>query len=325
MVSGKRLTLLASPPPVVDVVVLTHDSRELVLDCLARLGDPAIERLIVVDNASSDGTEQAIREAFPDVHVVRLDEHGGISRGYNEGAAAGSAEYILFLNDDILADDGSVSALLEELGANPRVASAGGRLLNPGERTTQLQYNPHRFPTPLSLGTMLSGVEQLWPANPWSGDHLRHPADERRSQIVDQPAGAALMVRRAVFEAIGGWDTGYWFWFEDVDLSRRLAEQGEALFVPRATFEHLGGATVGRWTRADALERFYHGILRYAAKFFSPPQRVAFALALIAFALPRILVFTLLRRPELARLQRTVARAALALMRGRAPVLAGRS
>src|SRR4051794_17826288 len=321
VVSAAKRVTLALRPLVVDAVVLTHNSRDMVLDCLARLTDPAIERVIVVDNASSDGTEAAIREAFPDVHVVRLDQHGGISRGYNEGAAAGGAEYILFLNDDILADDGSVSALLEDLRGYPGAASAGGRLLNPGERTTQLQYNPHPFPTPLSLSVMLSGVEQLWPANPWSGRHLRHPADEERSQTVDQPAGAALMVRRAAFEAIGGWDPGYSFWFEDVDLSRRLADRGEALFVPRATFEHLGGATVGRWGRADALERSYHGILRYAQKFFSAPQRVALGAALIAFALPRIVVFRLIRRPDLARLQQRVARAALALVRGRPAAL----
>ncbi len=94
-----------------------------------------------------------------------------------------------------------------------------------------------------------------------------------------------------MLERIGGWDEGYWFWFEDVDISRRLAEHGIALWAPEATFRHVGGATVSRWSAAESLRRMLHGMVRYGSIHFPRSQTRALGALLVAMAVPRALVF----------------------------------
>jgi GT2 family glycosyltransferase len=111
----------------------------------------------------------------------------------------------------------------------------------------------------------LLGIDRWWPANPLTGAHLRRPLDDTTTVEADQPAGACLLVRRAAVEAVGGWDERYWFWYEDVDFSRRLArDAGVTLYVPSAAFRHLGGATTLRWSLPDQHRRTYYGMLLYA-------------------------------------------------------------
>jgi GT2 family glycosyltransferase len=301
----------------VDAVIVTSNSRALVLRCLEHLRDPVIEQVIVVDNASEDGTEEAVREAFPDVRVVRIEPHGGLSSAFNRGAELADAEAILFLNDDIFAAEGAVAALAETLRARGDAASAGGRLVDPGEHgATQDRYRPHPFPTLATFVVGLTGLERLWPVNPWTGAHLRHRLNDEDTVPVDQPAGACLLVRRSAFEAIGGWDEGFWFWYEDVDISRRLVQHGAALYVPTAVFEHVGGGTVLRWSRAEILARTHHGILRYGQKHFTPARRTGLALLLIGLSLPAIAVFAFSDR-ETARVRWRIVKAALRLLRGK--------
>src|SRR3954468_779140 len=158
----------------VDAVVVTSNSRDVALKCLAHLGDPAIDRVVLVDNASGDGTIDAVRERFPDVDTVRFDTHSGLSAAFNAGAARTAAPLILFLNDDIFAAGGAVSRLAAELEARPDAVSAGGRLVNPDEvGATQDQYRPRRFPTLMTFFMTLTGTDRLWKQNPWSGGHLR--------------------------------------------------------------------------------------------------------------------------------------------------------
>jgi N-acetylglucosaminyl-diphospho-decaprenol L-rhamnosyltransferase len=301
----------------VDAVVVTSNSRDVVLRCLAHLRDPALERIVLVDNASSDGTVEAVRERFPEVDTVRFDRHSGLSTAFNRGAARTTAPILLFLNDDIFATDGAVSRLEQTLDAHPEAASAGGRLVNADETgATQDRYRPRRFPTLLTFFMTLTGAERLWARNPWSGSQLRNLLNDRDTVAVDQPAGAVLAVRREAFYSSGGWDEGFWFWYEDVDFSRRLAELGVALYVPSAPFQHLGGGTVLRWNRAEILARTHHGILRYASKHFSRTRQTGLGLLLIGLSLPAAIAFGPFDR-DVARVRFAIVKGGLALVRGR--------
>jgi GT2 family glycosyltransferase len=248
----------------VDVVVVTWNSREMVLRCLERLPEAAVERVIVVDNASRDGTADAIRSRFGAVDLVVLDPEESLAGAYNRGAERGSADLVLFLNDDVLADQDALERLVAELGARPGAVAAAGRLVDPDDGATQDEYLPGRFPTLMSLVSMLLGRER--PAAPL--------ADEE-TVAVDQPPGACLLVRRQGFEAVGGWDEGFEFWYEDVDLARRLRVHGEVLYVPSAAFGHVGGHSATRLTRPQVVSRHYRGALLYAHKHFRLPERVA--------------------------------------------------
>jgi N-acetylglucosaminyl-diphospho-decaprenol L-rhamnosyltransferase len=256
---------------VIDAVVATRDSRELVLDCVERLRSPLLSNVVVVDNGSRDGTAEALRQGQPDAQVVRLEEPAGLSYAYNRGAEAGDAELILFLNDDVFASEQAIAALAETLEGRPEAVAAAGRLVDPDTERTQEQYLPQAFPSATTLAGALLG-------------RRRSPAELGDEIVtVDQPPGACLLVRRHAFEAVGGWDEDYEFWFEDVDLARRLVARGNILFVPAAAFPHVGGASARRLSHAEVVARYYRGALLYAERHLGAGGRAitapAYALA----------------------------------------------
>ena len=259
-------------PAVIDVVVATRDSRELVLECVKRLHSPLLERVIVVDNGSQDGTTEALREARPEIDIVRVERPEGLSFAYNRGAEAGSARLILFLNDDVLATDSGIAELAAALEPRPKAVAAAGRLVDPVDGRTQEAYLPQTFPGPVTLASALVGRAR--PRVQLGGEEI---------VAVDQPPGACLLVRRDVFEAVGRWDEDFEFWFEDVDLSRRLGAVGNVLYVPTAAFPHVGGASARRLSRAEVVARNYRGALVYAQKHLGAGGRVITAPA-YAFA-----------------------------------------
>jgi GT2 family glycosyltransferase len=238
---------------VIDTVVATRDSRELVLRCIDHLRSPLLERVVVVDNGSTDGTSRAVRERRPEVEVIRLDEPQGLSSAYNRGAAACSGELILFLNDDVFVSDDGISELSSALGRRPTAVAASARLVDPRDGRTQEEYLPRSFPGSLALAASLVGKSR--PPAELDGDEV---------VAVDQPPGACLLVRRSAFEAAGRWDENYEFWFEDVDLARRLRVFGEVLYVPGAAFPHVGGASARRLASHEVVARHYRGALLYA-------------------------------------------------------------
>jgi N-acetylglucosaminyl-diphospho-decaprenol L-rhamnosyltransferase len=126
------------------------------------------------------------------------------------------------------------------------------------------------------------------------------------------------LVRRDALEQIGGWDESYWFWYEDVDLSRRLAEIGHALYVPTAIFEHVGRASTRRWARHEQHLRLYHGTLRYAEQHLSRGHQVALAFILAVLITIRIAGLAVARRREALSAYRHLLGEARALVMARA-------
>jgi N-acetylglucosaminyl-diphospho-decaprenol L-rhamnosyltransferase len=263
----------------IDVVTVTWNSRDIVLRCLDRLNRSLVETIVVVDNGSSDGTAEAVRNRRRGAEVVRLDQGRSLAAAYNRGAERGSAELVLFLNDDVLATDASIATLAETLHTRPGAVAAAGRLVDPETGKTQSEYLPQPFPTP---ATFIAG---------FLGRGARHSAlDDATTVVVDQPPGACLLVRREAFKAAGEWDEDFEFWYEDVDLAQRLRDHGEVLYVPSAPFEHVGGWSAQRLTRADRVGRHYRGALLYASKHFGPAQRVSTGLLYGLIAAVRIAV-----------------------------------
>lgn len=259
----------------IDVVIVTAGSNELVLRCLRSLHGAPLTSATVVENAGTEDAAAIIESERSDVRVIVIEQPLGLARAYNRGAAEGSAELVLFLNDDILAEEDAVATLAQALGERPDAVAAAGRLVNEGDGATQVEYQPRPFPTLLTFLAAFGGVERVWRRNPWTGTHRRRPLSELDVVEVDQPPGACLLVRRSVFEAVGGWDERFEFWYEDVDLARRLRRHGRVLYVPTAPFRHVGGHTARRLDRAEVVSRSYRGALLYADKHFGPLQRRA--------------------------------------------------
>ncbi len=300
----------------VDVVIVSADMAEMTLDCVARLDDASIARIVVVDNAS--GTSAAdVRARFADgVTVVTLDRQHGFAAANNRGVAAGDSPFVLLLNSDILTPPEAIATLLAALEDDPGAVAAGGRLVDPDTLETQPGYRPRPFPTLANFAVILLGIEEAWPGNPITRRYHGAAVADDEASDVEQPAAAALLVRRADLEAIGGFDERFWFWFEDSDLLRRLHDRGRIRYVPAAAFRHLGGGTFRRWNKPQRIRSIHHGILHYGDAHFPRWQRAALGLIALLVSVPRVVVFAR-ARPEEARAWRAVAAGGWALTVGR--------
>jgi GT2 family glycosyltransferase len=273
----------------VDVVVVSRDTREATLRCLSSVaGAQSLARLVLVDNASTDGTAEAVRAAFPAAAVVERTEPLGFGAACNLGAARGEAELVLFLNSDAAARDGALDRLAEALAAAPGTVAAAGRLVSPGTEEPQVGFAMRGFPTLAGQLAVLTGLERLWPGNPLSRRQAARDFDYETTHETDrQPAGACLLCRREAFERVGGFDEAFAFWFEDVDLVLRLRELGPILYVHDAVFEHAGGLSVRQRPEHELIGARYDGLVRYFDKHGSLAERAGIRAAAAASGFAR--------------------------------------
>ena len=207
------------------VSIVNTNSRELLLACLETLREAPAE-VVVLDNASEDGSAEAVRECFPEVRVIAQDFRAGFAANHNTVIRATTGRYVYVLNEDTTADDWAFERMLVYLDAHPRVAVLGPRLVYPNGA---LQDSAWRFPTPLvsTLGLLTVGkvgVKQ-------SGGEAPRP--------VDWVMGAALVLRREALDQVGLFDEEFFLYSEEVDLQFRLRHAGwEVHYFPTATVVH---------------------------------------------------------------------------------------
>jgi N-acetylglucosaminyl-diphospho-decaprenol L-rhamnosyltransferase len=244
-------------------VVVTYNSEDVIEACLAAL--PADVRVIVVDNASTDRTVQRIRGA----EVIANPTNRGFAAAVNQGFRGTPAEVVLVMNPDV-----RLRSSLEPLSeASLKHGLAGGRLTDELGNTQQ-GFTIRRFPTSTVLGLELLGLNRLWPGNPWNREYRYLNRDLSKAGPADQPAGAFLMIRRDVWENLGGFDESFWpIWFEDVDFCRRAVVAGyEIQYVPETYAFHSGGHSIQKIDEASRQLYWYDSLLRYAGKHFRPGE-----------------------------------------------------
>jgi GT2 family glycosyltransferase len=255
----------APPQPAADVdvevVVVSYNSADELERCVGPLVTTPHTRVVVVDNASTDGTLAVL--ARLGVQPVALDRNGGFARGCNEGWRSGEAPFVLFLNPDAQIDAGSVARLRAVLDTEPRIGAVAPRIV--GEDGA-LAYSQRHFPRLRSGFAQALFLHRLFPTVSWTDDLIRDAAAYDRPGEPDWVSGACVMVRRTDLERLGGWDERFFMYREDIDLCRRLRASGLGIrFEPGAVARHRGGASApqGRVIPVLAASR-----LRYAQKHY---------------------------------------------------------
>jgi len=243
----------------VDVVIVSYNSRDRLRACVGPLLETPGANVIVVDNASPDQSLEAVRD-LP-LQAVQLPFNGGFAHGVNAGWRAGSAPYVLLLNPDARIEAASLEALVQALETDPRIGAVAPRIL---DEDGSLDYSLRRFPRLRSTYARALFLHRLFPTASWTDELIRDHAVYERRGNPDWVSGACILLRRKALEELHGLDEGFFMYSEDIDLCRRLRVAGyELLYEPAALVEHEGGASA---PRAELLPVLAASRLRYAAK-----------------------------------------------------------
>lgn len=252
------------------VVIVSYRSRNLLPDCLASLrrdlGETPAE-VVVVDNASADGTVEWLRREHPDVRVLDLDLNTGFARAVNVGVATSTGAHVLLLNPDTTVLPGAIAALLNAARANPYAGLYGGRTYTAlGELDPRSCWG---LPTWWSQVCFAAGLSTLRPrSRRFDPESLgRWQRDTRRE--VGVITGCLLLATREAWDDLGGFDESFFMYGEDTDLSARARTRGwRPLHVPEAAVVHHVGAS-----SASSLEKsrlLFRGKATFARKHFAP-------------------------------------------------------
>jgi GT2 family glycosyltransferase len=230
------------PTPEASVIVVSFNTREVLQACLTQLyaaiGQRDIE-VIVVDNASRDGSADRVAAAFPQVRLLRSPVNLGFAAANNLGFREASGRYLILLNPDALVAADTLERAIRQMEAQPQVGLAGGRLLGPDGAD---QPSARLFPSLLNEFLVLSGLAARFPRSRLCGRFDRTWADPAVAAEVDWVPGAFSILRHELVTELGGFDERFFLYYEEVDLCRRLRARGWKIgYWPDLVVRHTGG------------------------------------------------------------------------------------
>jgi N-acetylglucosaminyl-diphospho-decaprenol L-rhamnosyltransferase len=267
----------------VTAVVVNYNARALLLQCIESLRDEGVDDVIVADNASADGSEEAVRAADAAVRYHQTGRNLGYGTGVNRGVsfAGGDTAYLLICNPDIVVAPGAVEALVSSIEKDPQRAIVGPRIEEPDGT---LYPSARTFPDLAdAVGHAFLGM--IWPRNPFTRRYRMLDWDHAEPAEVDWVSGSCFLMRRDAFEAIGGFDEAYFMYAEDVDLCWRVRQAGWTVaYEPGALVTHVQGASTDRhpyWMIAE----HHKALLRFARKTTTGRKRLLLPLMAVGLAL----------------------------------------
>jgi N-acetylglucosaminyl-diphospho-decaprenol L-rhamnosyltransferase len=248
------------------VVVVNHNAGAFLHRCMESVrvaaGDIRTE-VVVIDNASTDGSGDRIAETHPEARLIRNGGNRGFAAAANQGIRATSASFILLLNPDAEIVGGTLAAVVKVARERPRAAAVGVLVRNPDG---SIQPSARRVPR---LGEALGHafLGPLWPENRFTRSYTMAAWDRASERAVEWVSGSAMLLRREALEQVGLFDQGYFMYVEDVDLCTRLRRTGwSVLFSPELEVVHQIGVSTRGQSGRMAFEHS-RSIYRYFSKF----------------------------------------------------------
>jgi len=267
---------MASPPDI-SICILTRSQPDLlprcVASCFAEMERSGIRgEVIVIDNASTDGSPQNVAQKFPKVRILRNEENLGFSAANNKGIRISRGRHVLILNDDAILREGSLGMMLRTIDSDADIGAVGPKLLN-SDGTLQRNFTNRRFPRLRSLVCGFLGLEAWLDKRTWTRDLFTHGRDLEVSGETDHIAAACLLARREALEAVGLFDEGFDYLFEDADLCYRLKRAGwRIIYIADAHVTHYRSASLNQLARMDKDALIFRSLTYYFEKHSHPAQ-----------------------------------------------------
>lgn len=230
------------------IIIVSYNTKELLRECLVSLGKTipkALHRqIIVVDNASVDGSAKMVEKEFKEILLIKNKENLGYTKGNNRGVKKAKGQYILFLNGDTIVYTKTIVAMIEVMEKNKDTGAATCRVVLPNGK---LDDSCHRaFPTPWRSFCYFSGLAKLFPESKLFAGYNMSYVNLSTLHEIDSCSGAFMLVRRQAGEDIGWWDEDFFWYGDDLDFCYRLKEKGwKVLFVPEVKILHYKGVSGG--------------------------------------------------------------------------------
>jgi N-acetylglucosaminyl-diphospho-decaprenol L-rhamnosyltransferase len=266
--------------PILSIIVLGYNTRDLVMDCARSVYDQTREtpfELLLVDNASTDGSVAAFESAFPKARVLAYDENLGFARAHNRALEDAQGSLFLLLNPDTVVLDKAVDRIVAAARQHPDIDIFGCSQFYPdGRRNTESCWSA---PTPWSMLMLGTGL-----ASAFRGSRLFNPEsfgwwDWREPREVDIVSGSFLLIRAPVWRALGGFAPEFFMYGEDADLCLRARERGSrSMVVPDVRIVHIGGGS--ERARGGKLVRLFAAKQRLMSRHW-PPARARFGVRML--------------------------------------------
>ena len=224
------------------IIIVSWNVRTDLINCLSSVyaNQPSSPfEVIVIDNASSDGSIEEIRKQFPQITCIANDKNFGFAGANNQGIELAKGEYMLFLNPDTIVHPGSLDYLITFMDTNKDAGACGPKLLN---SDGSIQPSVRRFPSFRGVLHRFTLLRHFYVFKNNYSSWMMKDFDHQSQLSVDQLMAAALLVRKSIVDKIGGFDARFFMYYEEVDLCYRIKQDGwQIVFLPQVAITHLGG------------------------------------------------------------------------------------
>lgn len=265
------------------VIIVNYNVKAFLQNCLLSI-KKATEKIsteiIVIDNASDDGSIELVKKNFPEVNLIESKQNLGFSKANNLGLKISKGKYICLINPDTIVEEDTFLELVNFMNTQPEVGLAGCKILNP-DGTFQLACR-RSFPTPWVAFTKIVGLSKLFPKSKLFARYNLTYLDENKSYEVDAVSGSFMFLRREIYDKIGGLDETFFMYGEDLDFCFRVKKAGYKVYYVHSTkIIHFKGESTKR-SNIDELKHFYDAMRLFVRKHFSSSWIVE---ALLRFAI----------------------------------------
>jgi len=262
--------------PEISILFVNYNDKKNLRSSLESLQVPSSPNIetIVIDNASTDGSQSMLKEEFPDIHLIQNHENMGFSKACNQGFRISKGSFILYLNPDTVLEPSTLNRLYEEMRLF-RDTGAAGPVLIQENNAFQVSFGSKR--------TFLTEIIQKFLLNPFHKTRIR---SRKKRKNVAWLSGACLFLRREALEDAGGFDENFFLYYEDIDLCYRIKQKGwNIVLIPEARTFHKGGASTGK---DRLLSRYYY---RKSQLYFYKKHNTRFSCQLLHLYLRILFLF----------------------------------